>query len=47
MKTLLNKERVARACQAVDAKGSKNSFWLGFLGGEDYLQAVWKIQTGW
>lgn len=33
MKTLLNKERVARACKAVDAKGRKNSFWLGFLGG--------------
>ena len=33
MKTLLNKERVARACRAVDTKGRKNSFWLGFLGG--------------
>lgn len=30
--TLLNKERVARACMAVDAKERKNSFQLGFLG---------------
>ena len=33
MKTLLNKERVVRACQAADAKGSKNSFWLVSWGG--------------
>ena len=33
MKTLLNKGRVARACRAVNTKGRKNSFWLGFLGG--------------
>lgn len=52
--TLLNKEWVARACMAVDARGRKNSFQLGFLG-EDYLRLcgefrwvdrIWGISAG-
>ena len=48
MKTLLNKERVVRACQAADAKGSKNSFWLGFLEGRTICRLCGKFrQAGW